>query len=178
MRVRRILSAFFLVTSVFGIGAGLSMPAASAQPSPSVAASPEAAAPTMIAHSGPLIVPTNTLGASPEPGVSAPAMIAHTGSGRTAQAPVVSQQQNLDIGVCPNQTPGAYCTVTFIVSAGAFDTTFCYTQNGVYACLPPYFGYCNYATCTFEQTGGGGNPPAIPEYWIVNGYNASIIQMS
>lgn len=75
-------------------------------------------------------------------------------------------------------TPGATCTVDYIVSQGPFETQFCYIQNGWYDCLPPNPGDCQYATCSYSDSGGGGNPPATPISWTVTGNNATIIQMS
>jgi hypothetical protein len=58
---------------------------------------------------------------------------------------------------CANQVPGAICTIDFVVTFGDWNAQFCYTQGGVF--------------------GGGGNPPAIPAFWAVNGNNLVIIQI-
>lgn len=106
------------------------------------------------------------------PVASAPIMVGHSNK------PLKGNSSGDPTAYCPNESPGAICTVEWQQSQGNYSSQFCYFQNNTYMCLAPYDGNCPYATCTFQQSGGGGNPPAIPYSWSVVGPNVSIISIT
>lgn len=116
--------------------------------------------------------------ATTAPSVSAPVMTGHTGPYQSGAGSTQPAAMNVVSASCPNETPGAICTVYYKVNTGSFATQFCYEQNGVNQCLPPYNGNCPYTACFYNQSGGGGNPPVIPLFWVVAGNSAKITNIT
>jgi hypothetical protein len=76
---------------------------------------------------------------------------------------------------CRWKVPGAHCTIRFRVDAGPFSYQFTYFQEGQLRALPRANLCCLDPVCVVTQSGGGGNPPATPEAWLIDGSNPIVI---
>ncbi len=108
-----------------------------------------------------------------QPTETGPVMLSHSGP-RVSSPPAGVQATDTVDEYCPDNSPGAYCTIEWQVSAGQGTSTFYYIDtNGYLESLPPHESYCPYTTCTFGNSGQGAGD--IPELWQITGNNVSVI---
>ena len=110
------------------------------------------------------------------PSVSAPREIPRSKLPATLQHAAANPNisPNSDYGEC-NGGPGESCRVYFIVSKGAFQTTYTYETSTGEHTLGPTGYQCKSTTCSEEQDGypGGGG---FSIEWEVLGYHANVTQ--
>ena len=124
-----------------------------------------------------------SVGAAPSPAQPSPPAptvtyksLGHTGP-RAKPGGIQHYNQNYAVAYCPGGI-GSSCTVEFILSQGSWNAQFCYMDQGfTYKCLVPYYGHCDYLTCSIRMRAQTYPPYQVPIDWKIYGNNVSIISV-
>jgi hypothetical protein len=130
---------------------------------PAASASAAVVAAPAAAHNGPSVSAPREI-----PRSELPAALQHA-------AATPNLTPNSDYGEC-NGGPSESCRVYFIVSKGAFQTTYTYETSTSEHTLGPTGYQCKSTTCSEEQDGYPGSGGFSIE-WEVLGYHANVTQI-